>query len=70
MAWQGIPAIRRAGSRVRGAPKIHVSAERNTEAWPFPVRDNGIGIAPQHADWVFGLALCKKVVERRQNSRS
>jgi two-component system, chemotaxis family, sensor kinase Cph1 len=72
--------------RGEGTPKIHVSAERNAGAWPFPVQDNGIGIAPPHADWVFGVferghgkeipgtgigpALCKKVVERRPNSRS
>ena len=62
-------------------PRIHVSAERQAEGWLFAVRDNGIGIDPQEADWVFGmfkrlhgsevpgtgigLALCKKLVERR-----
>lgn len=62
-------------------PRIHVSAERNAEGWLFSVRDNGIGIDPQDAGRVFGmfkrlhgaelpgtgigLALCKKVVERK-----
>jgi two-component system CheB/CheR fusion protein len=62
-------------------PRIHVSAEREPDGWLFAVRDNGIGIAPQHADRVFGmfkrlhgkeiagtgigLALCKKIVERK-----
>jgi light-regulated signal transduction histidine kinase (bacteriophytochrome) len=62
-------------------PAIHVSAERNAEGWLFAVRDNGIGIDPQDASRVFGmfkrlhgreipgtgigLALCKKLVERR-----
>jgi chemotaxis family two-component system sensor kinase Cph1 len=67
--------------RGREAPRIHVSAERDAEGWLFAVRDNGIGIDPQNADRVFGmfkrlhgseipgtgigLAICKKVVERR-----
>jgi two-component system, chemotaxis family, CheB/CheR fusion protein len=62
-------------------PRIHVSAERVAQGWLFSVRDNGMGIDPQDADRVFGLfkrlhgtdipgtgiglALCKKVVERR-----
>ncbi|MGO9259019.1 MAG: sensor histidine kinase [Bryobacteraceae bacterium] len=63
------------------APRIHVTAVRTAEGWLFSVRDNGIGIDPEHADHVFGmfkrlhgreipgtgigLALCRKVVERR-----
>jgi two-component system CheB/CheR fusion protein len=67
--------------RGEDAPRIHVSAERDAEGWLFTVRDNGIGIDPKDADRVFGmfkrlhggeipgtgigLALCKKVVERK-----
>jgi two-component system CheB/CheR fusion protein len=67
--------------RSKEIPTIHVSAERNGEGWLFAVRDNGIGIAPQDAERVFGmfkrlhgseipgtgigLAICKKVVERQ-----
>jgi two-component system CheB/CheR fusion protein len=62
-------------------PRIHVSAVRDAEGWLFSVRDNGIGLDPQDFDRVFGmfkrlhgkeipgtgigLALCKKVVERK-----
>jgi PAS domain S-box-containing protein len=62
------------------APTIHVSAARTAEGWVFSVRDNGIGIDPADAAFVFGmfkrlhgkevpgtgigLALCRKVVER------
>jgi signal transduction histidine kinase len=60
--------------------RIHVSAVRTFNRWLFSVRDNGIGIDPKYAEWVFGmfnrlhgdeipgtgigLALCKKIVER------
>jgi two-component system CheB/CheR fusion protein len=67
--------------RSREIPRIHVSAERDSEGWLFAVRDNGIGIDPQDTDRVFGmfkrlhgseipgtgigLAICKKIVERQ-----
>ncbi|NUQ00285.1 MAG: hypothetical protein HUU35_10565 [Armatimonadetes bacterium] len=34
-------------------PRIEVSAERDESGWRFAVRDNGIGIAPEHASRVF-----------------
>jgi light-regulated signal transduction histidine kinase (bacteriophytochrome) len=34
-------------------PKIEIGAERQNGAWKFMVRDNGIGIDPQHADRIF-----------------
>jgi two-component system CheB/CheR fusion protein len=62
-------------------PRIHVSAQRDGEDWVFAVRDNGIGIAPQFFERVFGmfkrlhgreipgtgigLALCRRAVERQ-----
>ena len=36
-------------------PKIHVSAERRDWVWAFSVRDNGIGIDPQHAQRIFEM---------------
>jgi len=61
-------------------PRIHIGAERTENGeWLFSVRDNGIGIAPEHQKLVFGvfkrlngnkhpgagigLAICVKVVE-------
>jgi signal transduction histidine kinase len=35
------------------APRIHVSAERQGAAWKVMVRDNGIGISPDHNDRIF-----------------
>ena len=34
-------------------PRVHVSAQDQGREWVFAVRDNGIGIEPQHAERVF-----------------
>ncbi len=36
-------------------PEVHVSAAREDGAWRISVRDNGIGIDPQHAERIFVL---------------
>ncbi len=62
------------------APKIRIAAARDGRSWKLSVSDNGIGIAPEHHDRVFGvfkrlhgkkipgtgigLAICQRVVER------
>jgi two-component system, chemotaxis family, sensor kinase Cph1 len=61
-------------------PHIEISASKLAAAWRFSVRDNGIGIEPQHVETAFrmfqrlhgatypgtgiGLALSKRMVER------
>src|SRR5271165_1190575 len=68
--------------KYRGAnpPEIQVSADRKNGDWIFSVRDNGIGIAPQHQQNIFGvfkrlhgnnipgtgigLTICRRLVEQ------
>jgi DNA-binding response OmpR family regulator len=45
-------AIKYRGSE---APRIHISAKESENSWLFCVSDNGIGIAPEHAETVFGI---------------
>jgi signal transduction histidine kinase len=45
------------------APVIAVTAEATTKDWTFAVKDNGIGIAPEHVDGVF-------VIFRRLHTRT
>ena len=39
--------------RGSGCPKIRITAKKRKKEWLFSVEDNGIGIAPQHAEDVF-----------------
>ena len=41
--------------RGEARPEIHISAQANGDSCMFRVRDNGIGIAPEYHDRVFGL---------------
>jgi signal transduction histidine kinase len=39
--------------RGKDAPKVRISAARNSGTWTISVRDNGIGIHPEYADRIF-----------------
>ena len=41
--------------RDEATPKVHVSAQQQGAFWHFTVQDNGIGIAPQYQQKIFGV---------------
>lgn len=49
--------------RGEGPPRIRVNAEKSGREWIFSVSDNGIGIAPEHAEIIF-------VIFKRLHTRS
>ena len=64
--------------RSEAPPRVAVSALQGSEGWVVTVRDNGLGVDPDHASRIFGmfarlngdtegtgigLAVCRRVVE-------
>jgi light-regulated signal transduction histidine kinase (bacteriophytochrome) len=41
--------------RSEATPRIHINAEPDGEAWRFAIQDNGIGIAAEYKEKIFGL---------------
>lgn len=41
--------------RAAEPPRVHIRAEQQDQMWRFAVQDNGIGLAPQYAERIFGV---------------
>src|SRR5579885_2764547 len=39
----------------KDVPRVRISAEKQGEDWAFSVSDNGIGIAPEHREFIFKI---------------
>ena len=50
------------------APHIHVDAVPKGNDWQISVRDNGIGIAPEYAEKVFGIFKCLQPPDKSAGS--
>ena len=54
--------------RSEQAPRIHLEAVARGSEWVISVRDNGIGIAPEYAEKIFGIFKCLQPPDKSAGS--